>query len=166
MLTQEETLKLRLLISGDRPAGDGLEKHFLRIISGSAQPCSTKEQQWFEYWQQKILVDSSPKTSAPEPATKAHTAELNDKINLNNDISKLENDLRLARQALKDKDKTIAALDQKVTLLGDWLSKTHETLKKYEPVKPPEPTLKLDDGTDWSICHACGRSIDFCRCSG
>ncbi|HNV60150.1 MAG TPA: hypothetical protein PKH72_10890 [Rhodoferax sp.] len=50
MITAAELLELKLLIEGVREPSSGMERHFLRVISGKASPCTPKENEWHQYW--------------------------------------------------------------------------------------------------------------------
>lgn len=48
-MTSEEIVALRALINRSRPPKSGLEIHFLRVLDGTAGPCSPKENEWFQW---------------------------------------------------------------------------------------------------------------------
>ena len=71
MLTTQEIIDLNLLIQGDRPPNDGMEKHFLRCINGKSSPCSAKEKEWFKFWScanNKKQHNASPALEIAQPS--------------------------------------------------------------------------------------------------
>lgn len=50
-------LKLIELVSGIREPENGMEKHFLKVITGDGIPCTLEEKEWFKQWQ---LISLTP----------------------------------------------------------------------------------------------------------
>lgn len=65
MLYQDMIL-LKQLIKGERPPANGMEIHFLRVMSGDASPCSEKEKEWYRFW-----VNSKTKVALKVNQTKS-----------------------------------------------------------------------------------------------
>lgn len=61
----DQKASLIQLFAGTREATDGQEKHFRRVIEGSAQPISAKERTWLKIWYswKSKLLTRQPKTS-------------------------------------------------------------------------------------------------------
>lgn len=60
---------LKQLIKGERPPANGMEIHFLRVISGDASPCSEKEKDWYRFWvnsKTKVALKANQTKSANE----------------------------------------------------------------------------------------------------
>lgn len=167
MLTPEEVTKLNHLIEGRRVAEDGMERHFLCVISGEALPCSPKEQEWYQHWQQALSTESENYRSKYEKvATLLSEREETIRI-LEKNIAGLERDLKRLGSVLQQKDQSIGTLTKEISRLEGWLKNAHETLNKYEPIrKIQEPVRETEESDKWRTCRACGRPIDFCRCSG
>ena len=50
-LSPQEAQRVRAIAEGSASPETGMEKHFVRVISGKARACSPKEREWLEYWQ-------------------------------------------------------------------------------------------------------------------
>lgn len=50
-MTSKEIADLRALINRSRPPKSGMEIHFLRVLDGTANPCSSKENEWYQWAQ-------------------------------------------------------------------------------------------------------------------
>lgn len=125
MLTTQEIERLKDLISGRRQPTDGMEKHFLRVIKGDAPPCSTKEQEWYQYWKQ-------------EPINKKNSDDCRLDYNKVIDEHPQQDEIIVSlKKQIREQDASIAALKKKVAMLEEFLKKTHEALEKYEPTSSP-----------------------------
>lgn len=49
-MTEEEKIRLVGLITRKRPAKNGMELHFLRVLDESARPASETEHEWFHFY--------------------------------------------------------------------------------------------------------------------
>lgn len=58
-MTDEQKISLTALISGQRSPQNGLEFHFLKVVSGNAIPCSPIENEWYVFWKKKPYTPPS-----------------------------------------------------------------------------------------------------------
>lgn len=74
-LNGDEKARAIALAMGTAQPESGFERHFVRAIEGSALPCSTKEIQWVEYFDQwycdlvKRRIDDALQEQADESLT-------------------------------------------------------------------------------------------------
>lgn len=167
MLSAEEVTALSQLIEGHRAPEDGMERHFLRVITGDAMPCSPKEQEWYQHWRQASSTPLDDYRSKYEQAANLlRKREETIRVQEEN-IVELELELKRLGGTLQQREQTIETHTKEISRLESWLKSAHEALNRYEPIRKTQdsPSLTNDDDK-WSTCHACGRSIDYCRCSG
>lgn len=125
MFTTQELEKLNHLIAGKRPPSDGMEAHFLRVINGDALPCSQKEREWYQHWQQ-------------ESGTSVEADDFRE--NYREALAALrQRDATIVslEEQIKGKDVSIEALRKEVAILEKFLKNAHKVLEKYEPISSP-----------------------------
>ena len=125
MLTTQELEKLKELIAGRRQPSDGMERHFLRVINGDALPCSTKEQEWYQYWRQEPDIAEKSDDRSEDYSEAIAALRQRDEV-----IFSLERQIR-------EKNASIEALRKEVAMLEEFLRKAHKALEKYEPISSP-----------------------------
>jgi hypothetical protein len=116
-----------------------MEMHFLRVIKGDASPCSPKEHEWYQYWQQEIGMseeagDDSEQNLEAVAALHQRDAMI---LSLKEQIHRLSRDQEAHALLLREKDASITAHRKEIALLEKFLKNAHETLQKYEPIQPP-----------------------------
>lgn len=143
MLTTQELEKLKQLIAGKRQPSDGMETHFLRVINGDALPCSPREREWYQYWQQETgTIEDADDYREPHHETIAALRQRDAIIlSLQEQIGRLNREKEAANEKnallLREKDSSIDVLRKEVALLETFLKNAHKTLQKYEPLQAP-----------------------------
>lgn len=158
MLTDEDIEDVKLLIRGTREPRPGMERHFVQVMKGLACPCSEKEAEWFDYW--RSFTQRGPEVTGNDLKYKYQTAlelvrERERTIAaLEQHITSLKRESERLAQVLAHKDQSNETLLNEITELKTFLQTAHAALEKYEPVRKlrDEPAPQ----SAWESCHQCG----------
>jgi uncharacterized protein YifE (UPF0438 family) len=109
MLSASEITELDSLIVGNRSPVSGIEKHFVRVMSGEAIPCSAKEKEWYQHWQ---------RASSDVPRPDDHQQKYEEASQLLHDseetITELKRRVAHLERSTHELDKLIAARDSAI----------------------------------------------------